>query len=80
MRDGKIITTQPIEKVDLNDLVKYMVGREMKERFPEGHRNPGEVVFEVEGLEAVDPDNPARKVLNGVTSMYAGVRSLGLPD
>ncbi len=67
MRDGKIITTQPTEKVTLNDLVKYMVGREMKERFPKGNRHPGEVVFEVEDLEAVDPNNPTRKVLDGVS-------------
>jgi D-xylose transport system ATP-binding protein len=67
MRDGKIITTQPIEKVNLNDLVKYMVGREMKERFPKGNRQPGEVIFEVEDLEAVDPNNPSRKVLDGVS-------------
>jgi len=44
-----------------------MVGREMKERFPKGKRKPGEVVFEVEDLEAVDPNNPSRKVLDGVT-------------
>ncbi len=67
MRDGRIITTQPIKNVTLNGLVKYMVGREMKERFPKGNRHPGEVVFEVEGLEAVDPNNPARKVLDGVS-------------
>ena len=67
MRDGKIITTQPIQNVTLKDLVKYMVGREMKERFPKGNRHPGEVVFEVEGLEAIDPNNPSRKVLNGVS-------------
>jgi D-xylose transport system ATP-binding protein len=67
MRDGRIITTQPVDKVTLNDLVKYMVGREMKERFPKGNRSPGEVVFEVEDLEAVDPDNPARKIVDGVS-------------
>jgi D-xylose transport system ATP-binding protein len=53
--------------VTQNDLVKYMVGREMKERFPKGKRNPGEIVFEVDGLEAVDPNNPTRKILNGVS-------------
>ena len=67
MRDGKIITTQPTKDVTQNDLVKYMVGREMKERFPKGHRKPGEIVFEVEGLEAVDPNDLNRKVLNGVS-------------
>ncbi len=67
MRDGKIITTQPTKNVTQGGLVKYMVGREMKERFPKGNRHPGEVVFEVEGLEAVDPNNPARKVLDGIS-------------
>ncbi|MFH1524526.1 MAG: ATP-binding cassette domain-containing protein [Chloroflexota bacterium] len=67
MRDGKIITTQPVEKVDMSDLVKYMVGREMKERFPKRNRNLGEVVFEVDGLEAMDPNNSSRKILDGVT-------------
>ena len=56
-----------LNDVTQNDLVKYMVGREMKERFPKGNRQPGEVIFEVEDLEAVDPNNPSRKVLNGVS-------------
>jgi D-xylose transport system ATP-binding protein len=67
MRDGKIVTTRPTNDVTQNDLVKFMVGREMKERFPKGKRKPGEIVFEVEGLEAVDPNDPKRKVLNGVS-------------
>jgi D-xylose transport system ATP-binding protein len=67
MRDGKVITTQPVAEVTQNDLIRYMVGREMKERFPKGNRNPGEVILEVEGLEATDPNDPNRKVLNGVS-------------
>ncbi|MGD0706982.1 MAG: sugar ABC transporter ATP-binding protein [Anaerolineaceae bacterium] len=67
MRDGKIITTQETKDVTQNELIKYMVGREMKERFPKGNRKPGDVIFEVEDLEAVDPNNSERKVLNGVS-------------
>jgi D-xylose transport system ATP-binding protein len=67
MRDGKIITTQPTKDVTQNDLVKFMVGREIKERFPKGKRKPGQVLFEVEGLEANDPNDPDRKVLSGVS-------------
>ena len=66
MRDGKVITTQPIKDLNQNTLIKYMVGREMKERFPKGNRKPGDVVLEVEGLEATNPLAPDRKVLNGV--------------
>jgi D-xylose transport system ATP-binding protein len=67
MRDGKIVTTQPTKNVTQNELVKYMVGRDMKERFPKGKRQPGNVIFEVEGLEATDPEDSNRKVLDGVT-------------
>ena len=67
MRDGRIITTQPTKDVTQNDLIKYMVGREMKERFPKGNRKPGEVVFEVEDLQAVAPNNSERKIVDGVS-------------
>lgn len=43
-----------------------MVGREMKERFPKSKRNPGEVIFKVEDLQALDPNDASRKVLNGI--------------
>jgi D-xylose transport system ATP-binding protein len=66
LRDGKVITTQPTEDLNQEKLVSYMVGREMKERFPEGNRQPGDVIFEVEGLHAEDPNEAGRKVLNGV--------------
>ena len=34
LRDGKVITTQPTKDLSVEKLVSYMVGREMKERFP----------------------------------------------
>ncbi|MEI7989192.1 MAG: ATP-binding cassette domain-containing protein [Chloroflexota bacterium] len=66
LRDGKIVTTQPTKDLSVESLVGYMVGREMKERFPRGNRQPGEVIFEVEDMHAVDPEESARKVLKGV--------------
>lgn len=67
LRDGKTITTQPTKDLSLEKLVSYMVGREMKERFPQGNRKPGEVIFEVNGLKALDPDDTSHKLLNGVS-------------
>ena len=66
MRDGKVVTTQPTTDLSSQKLVQHMVGREMKERFPKGNRNPGEVIFEVEDLHAVDPEK-GREILKGVT-------------
>lgn len=66
LRDGQTVTTQPTKDLTQEKLVNYMVGREMTERFPKGNRKPGEVMFEVKALEAEDPNQAGRKVLNGV--------------
>ncbi|HHY56986.1 MAG TPA: ATP-binding cassette domain-containing protein [Chloroflexi bacterium] len=67
LRDGRTVATLPTRELTQEKLVSYMVGREMKERFPRSHRKPGEVIFEVNDLHAVDPNETNRKVLNGVT-------------
>ena len=67
MRDGKIVTTKPTKELKLEQLVSLMVGREMKERFPKGNRHPGDVIFEVENLHALPPENAQREVLKGVS-------------
>jgi D-xylose transport system ATP-binding protein len=67
MRDGKEIVTKPTKEYTQESLVSYMVGREMKERFPSAKRKPGDVIFKVDNLKALDPDDASRKVLNGVS-------------
>ncbi|HNT24100.1 MAG TPA: sugar ABC transporter ATP-binding protein [Anaerolineales bacterium] len=66
LRDGKVVTTQDTKDLNSEKLIQHMVGREMKERFPQGNRKPGEVIFEVDDLWAKDPDK-GREVLKGVT-------------
>jgi D-xylose transport system ATP-binding protein len=64
LRDGKWVTTQPVSQVTPEKLVGYMVGREMKERFPKGNRQPGEVIFEAKDLHA---EHAEREILRGVS-------------
>lgn len=64
LRDGKMVTTQPTKDVTSEKLVSFMVGREMKERFPSGNRHPGEVILEVKDLHA---ERAEREVLKGVS-------------
>ena len=66
LRDGKIITTQPTEELDREKLVSHMVGREMTERFPQGHHTPGDIIFEVKDLHAKDP-TADREVIKGAS-------------
>ena len=67
MRDGSVVTSQPTANLTREQLVSYMVGREMTERFPKGNRQPGEVIFEVENLHAMPPEGGDREVLRGVS-------------
>jgi D-xylose transport system ATP-binding protein len=72
LRDGKLVTTRATAELNadgkgLEKLVSLMVGREMKERFPKGSRKPGEVFLQVKDLHAVDPANPSKQVIKGVS-------------
>jgi D-xylose transport system ATP-binding protein len=66
LRDGKTVVTKPTKELSLEKLVSYMVGREMKERFPHSNRKPDGVIFEVQDLHAVDPEETSKEVLKGV--------------
>jgi D-xylose transport system ATP-binding protein len=67
LRDGEKVITLPTHELTEERLVNYMVGRQMKERFPKGNRQPGEIMFQVKNLHAVDPHDPARHVVNGAS-------------
>ncbi|MBN1439924.1 MAG: ATP-binding cassette domain-containing protein [Anaerolineales bacterium] len=67
LRDGKNVVTESTKKLKVEDLVRHMVGREMKERFPKGHRKPGKVILEVEELHALDPNDRNFEILKGVS-------------
>jgi D-xylose transport system ATP-binding protein len=78
LRDGQVVTSQPAEDLNHEQLVRYMVGRKMKERFPKGDRRPGEVIFEVENLHATDPNEAGSEVLRGVTFDLRAGEILGI--
>lgn len=67
LRDGRVITTQPIDKLTEDALISHMVGRKIKERFPKGNRKPGKEILRVEDLRAVDPDDNSREVIKGAS-------------
>jgi ribose transport system ATP-binding protein len=50
MRDGKTVHTTPINETNFDEVVKKMVGRELKDRFPKRQPKLGEIVFEVKNL------------------------------
>lgn len=50
LRDGKYIGTDEAANLDTDQLIKMMVGREIKEVFPKQAAERGEAVLEVKGL------------------------------
>ena len=52
MRDGQHITTKPTAELEMNEIIKLMVGRELTKQFPEKTNKPGEVYLKVEHLTA----------------------------
>jgi rhamnose transport system ATP-binding protein len=50
LRDGTVIGTKPMRKIDRGDLIRMMVGRELSSVFPKTEVIKGDVVLEVKGL------------------------------
>jgi D-xylose transport system ATP-binding protein len=78
LRDGEKVITLPTSELNEERLVNYMVGRQMKERFPKGNRQPGEILFEVKDLHAVDPNNSERRVVSGASFALRRGEILGI--
>ena len=49
-RDGKYVITRNVAEITKKDLIKYMIGRELTEKFPERNVQIGEPVLEVKDL------------------------------
>lgn len=50
MRDGKFVRTLETARTTRQELLSLMVGRELKETYPERNHVPGEVVFELRNV------------------------------
>ena len=50
MRDGQWIATEPAEKLEMADIIRLMVGRELTNQFPPKTNVPGDVYLQVDHL------------------------------
>ena len=79
MRDGQWVATEPAEKLEMADIIRLMVGRELTNQFPPKTNKPGAVHLKVEGLTGMynqlkDVSFEARK---GEILGFAGLDSSG---
>src|SRR5215475_4434794 len=54
MRDGKTIQTEAAGKLNQDQIIRLMVGREIEQFFPSEHSHPGEEILRLEGIERAD--------------------------
>ena len=66
MRDGKFITSMNFADTTMDEIITYMVGREIKEKFPRVETPKGKKIFEVRNL------NAGRLVRDINFELYAG--------
>ena len=50
MRDGQWVATERSCDLEMNDIIRLMVGRELTNQFPPKENKPGEVYLEVKGI------------------------------
>ena len=50
MRDGQWVATHPSAELEMKDIIRLMVGRELTNQFPPKTNKPGDVYLKVEGL------------------------------
>lgn len=78
LRDGKTIATKDINDVTEGDVIKMMVGREMKDLFPKEEHQVGDVIFEARNITAYSEANSKRKVVDNVSFKLRKGEILGI--
>ena len=50
MRDGQWVATKPADELEMKDIIRLMVGRELTNQFPPKTNKPGEVSLKIENM------------------------------
>lgn len=77
LRDGKFITTKNIEDTNRKDLISLMVGRDLKNTYPESEIEPSDVVLEAKNISGNGIQNVSFKVKKGEILGMAGLVGAG---
>ncbi len=78
LRDGMVVNTLPVKETNFESIISMMVGREMKERYPEGLHKIGKIIFEVKNLTTYDPLNITKKNLDNISFSVKEGEILGI--
>ena len=73
LRDGEFIAAAPFLSLTNDEMIRLMVGRELRDLFPKSMVTTGAEVLRVEGLSLRDEQRPGRLAVDGVSlSVHRG--------
>ncbi|HEY4572856.1 MAG TPA: ATP-binding cassette domain-containing protein, partial [Thermoanaerobaculia bacterium] len=78
LRDGRSVGTAQRAETAPERVVSLMVGRELRQAFPRLESRPGEVLLRLQGWAVADPQNPGRRVVDGVSLELRAGEVLGI--
>lgn len=67
LRDGRVIVTSSPRDLKPDELIRSLVGRELRQQFPERRSRQGERRLVVENLSLRDPANPRRMLFDRIS-------------
>jgi D-xylose transport system ATP-binding protein len=78
IRDGAVIRSLPVKETSTEDVIKMMVGREMKERFPKTRHEIGDIVLEAKGITTSPDAAKTKRALQEVSFDIRAGEILGI--
>ena len=78
IRDGRTISTYPLDQTDRNRIIRDMVGREITNLYPKEAVPIGETILEVSHLSVPHPTIPGRRIIEDVSFKLRSGEILGL--
>lgn len=77
MRDGCYVTTKNTKETNRQELITLMVGRELKESYPQRKKSPGDIALEVKNLTGNGDRNISFSVRKGEILGISGLVGAG---
>ena len=78
LRDGRSVGTARRAETSPERVISQMVGREISQVFPRFENRPGDVLLRVRDWSVADPQNPGRRVVDGVSFDVRAEEVLGI--